>query len=303
MKLDGLNVVLFEARHAKTLADLIAKQGGNAFSAPAMKEVPLENNVEAFRFAEKLFKGEIDIMILLTGVGTRYLVSVLETKYPREKILDVYKRIVLIPRGPKPIRVLNEWGIPFAFTVPEPNTWREILKTIDENPGAVGATGRSPLHGKTVAVQEYGVPNPELVEGLEKRGARVLRVPVYRWALPDDTGPIKEAIRRILDGKADVAMFTTAVQIQHVFQVAEQMGTGVGAIPATKTSAGRHESPLHKAFKKIVVASVGPDCTEALRSHGIEPDIEPESPKMGPLVLAMAEKAKNILHAKQNARR
>jgi uroporphyrinogen decarboxylase len=153
------------------------------------------------------------------------------------------------------------------------------------------------LKGKTVAVQEYGVPNPELIDGLKGRGADVLCVPVYRWALPDDTGPMKEAIRRILDGKADVALFTTAVQIEHVLKVAGQMDlAGAGLVPAQGRPQG---SPLHRAFKKIVVASVGPDCSEALRSHGIEPDIEPESPKMGPLVLAVAQKAREVLSAKR----
>ena len=276
LRLEGLNVVLFEARHAKTIAELVAKQGGSPFSAPAMKEVPLADNPEAFRFVEKLFRGEVDVMILLTGVGTRFLVDVLQTKYPREKILEAYKQTTLIPRGPKPIRVLNEWKIPYALTVPEPNTWREVLKALDEHPVQ--------LKNKTVVVQEYGVPNPELVQGLEQRGARVLRVPVYRWALPDDLGPLKEAVRRILAGNVDVAVFTTAVQIKHVLEVAEME---------------RKKDALLSAFKKIVVASVGPDCSGSLRSHGVGPDIEPESPKMGPLVLALAEKAASVLERKK----
>ena len=283
LKLQGLNVVLFEARHAKTIAELIAKQGGVPFSAPAMKEVPLENNPEAFAFAEKLLRGEIDVMILLTGVGTRYLVDVLQTKYPREKILEVYKKTILIPRGPKPIRVLNEWKIPFALTVPEPNTWRELLRAMDNDLAA--------LHGKVIAVQEYGVSNPELIKGLEQRGAHVLRVPVYRWALPDDIRPLEEGIKKLIAGGVQVAMFTTAVQVEHVFQIAEKMGfVGVGAT---------HGSPLHEAFKKIVIASVGPDCSEALRNRGLTVDIEPESSKMGPLVLETAQKALASLRAKR----
>ena len=87
MSLSGLKVILFEARHAKTLADLVAKQGGEPFSAPAMKEVPIENNPQVLQFGEKLLRGEVDLLVLLTGVGTRYMTEILETKYPREKIL------------------------------------------------------------------------------------------------------------------------------------------------------------------------------------------------------------------------
>jgi uroporphyrinogen decarboxylase len=290
MSLKGLSVVAFEARHAKTLADLIAKQGGEPFSAPAMKEVPIENNPDALGFADKLFKGKIDLLVLLTGVGTRALADVLETRWPREKFMEALKKTVIVPRGPKPIRVLREWNVPFALTVPEPNTWRELLKSLDENPDAVnGAKGKAPLlSGKTVAVQEYGVTNEEFLEGLRFRGADVLRVPVYRWALPDDEEPIREAIRRIVEGKADVVMFTTAVQIAHMFEVFDTMPAGA-----------HRRGPLVEAFKKVAVASVGPDCSEALRSFGIEPDIEPESPKMGPLVVETAAKARAVLDKKR----
>ena len=204
--------------------------------------------------------------------------DIVATKYPREKILEAYKDTILIPRGPKPIRVLNEWKIPYALTVPEPNTWREILRSIDEDPNVAS------LQGKTVAVQEYGVSNPELIQGLEQRGARVLRVPVYRWELPDDLAPLEEAIARIIEGKVHVAVFTTAVQIAHVLAVAEKTGK---------------KDALLSAFKKTVVASVGPDCSEALRSHGVAVDIEPESPKMGPLVLAVADRARAVLEKKK----
>ncbi len=278
MKLEGLDVVLFEARHAKTLADLVSKQGGRPFSAPAMKEVPLGDNPDAFRFAEELFAGRVDVLVLLTGVGTRYLTDVLSEKYPREKILEAYKKTVIIPRGPKPIRVLNEWSIPFALTVPEPNTWNEVLRALDEHKKDI------PLSGKTVAVQEYGVSNPEFLEGLKARGARLLRVPVYRWALPDDLSPIKEAITRLLDARVQVVIFTTAVQIVHVLEVADKMGK---------------KKETADALNKTVIASVGPDCSEALKSQGITVDIEPESPKMGPLIIAVAEKAAAILPKKR----
>ncbi len=277
-KLENLNVAIFESRLAKTMTELVALQGGIPHSAPSMKEVPLENNPEAFGFAEKLFAGKIDVLILLTGVGTRTLVSVLATRTPKAKIVEALKKTTIIPRGPKPIKALNELGVPFALAVPEPNTWREILSALDQNRDKIAVKGRA------VAVQEYGVTNPELLAGLEERGAKVLRVPVYRWALPDDTGPLEGTIRRIVDGKIDVAIFTTAVQIDHVFQVARRMG---------------QESALKQAFKNIVVASVGPDTTESIRSHGLAVDIQPKSPKMGPLVTETAERARAILNAKR----
>ncbi|MBI3315532.1 MAG: uroporphyrinogen-III synthase [Candidatus Omnitrophica bacterium] len=273
-KLEGLNVVFFESRLSKTLGDLIALQGGRSFSAPSMKEVPIENNPHAFAFAEKLLRREIDLVVFLTGVGVRALMSILETRYKRETIVLSLRKMTIIPRGPKPIKALHELSVPYAVTVPEPNTWREILKVLDENREKI------PLKDKVVAVQEYGVANPELVEGLKKRGAKVLSVPVYRWMLPDDLGPLKTAISSMASGEVHVAVFTTAVQVEHVFKVASEMGL---------------ENELKDSFRKIVVASVGPDCTESLLRHGLSVDIQPASPKMGPLVQAVAEKAREVL--------
>ncbi len=278
-KLKDLNIVFFESRLAKTMGDLIRLQGGNPISAPSMKEVPLENNPAAFLFAEKLFDEKVDILILLTGVGTRTLIAVLETRYPREKILEALKKTTIVPRGPKPIRVLNELTVPFAVTVPEPNTWHEILKTLDAQKKEI------PLKGRQVFVQEYGVKNAELLEGLEQRGAHVTPVPVYRWELPDDLDPLKNAIHKIINGLMDVAVFTTAVQVVHLLKVARFMGL---------------ERKLKDALRQMAVASVGPDCTETLVSNDVSVDIQPESPKMGPLVMETAEKAAEILSKKRS---
>ncbi|HTL71254.1 MAG TPA: uroporphyrinogen-III synthase [Candidatus Eisenbacteria bacterium] len=273
-QLEGLTVAVFESRLAATMKDLLAMHGALVLSAPAMKEVPLAENPAAFRFAEELFAGRVDALVLLTGVGARALLETLETRYPRERVLEAWRKIPVVPRGPKPVRVLNELGVPFALTVPEPNTWREILAALD------AAAERVPLRGKTVAVQEYGEENPELASGLEERGSSVMRVPVYRWALPDDTGPLREAARAIAGGRADAAVFTTAAQARHLFRVAEEEG---------------FSEKLRQAFARVVTASVGPDCSRALREMGLRVDIEPESPKMGPLVAATAAEAKTIL--------
>ncbi len=278
MKLQGMNVVCFESRHAETMAGLVRVQGGVPMLAPSMKEVPLENNTHVFSFAEKLFSGQIEVLILLTGVGVKSLVDVLETRWPRESVLDALRKTTIVPRGPKPVRVLNEWKVPFALTVPEPNTWREIISTLDAN------TEKVPLKGRVVAVQEYGVTNEEFISALQARGAEVLRVPVYRWALPDDLGPLENAVRETATGRMDVAIFTTAVQIEHLLQVAQRLGL---------------DKKVLEAFKAMAIASVGPDCSEALRARGIGVDIEPESPKMGPLVVACAAEAEGIIKAKR----
>ena len=272
--LEGLRVVSFESRRAQEMAEIVRRYGGEAILAPSLREVPLAVNTEAFEFFQKLEDGAFDLVILLTGVGTRTLVGVLVSRHPKEKVTAALSRVCLVARGPKPVAALKELGLQPTISVPEPNTWREILATLD---------AANSIKGKKIAVQEYGVPNPELVSGLQERGADVLRVPVYRWALPEDLGPLRAAIQKIIAGEADVALFTNAMQVHHLFSVAGK----------------DQDRALRQALDNVLVASIGPVCSEALGDFGIKPDLEPEQTKMGRLVAELAERGREILARKR----
>jgi uroporphyrinogen-III synthase len=177
-----------------------------------------------------------------------------------------------VARGPKPLAALRDLGIPGAVPVPSPNTSREVLATID-------GLGLAP--GSRLAVQEYGAPASALEDGLAARGYRVLAVPVYRWELPADTTALRSAIDGLLRGEVDVAVFTSASQIEHAFRVAPDA------------------APLRAAFARVVVASVGPVSCEALEAHGLTVDLESDPPKMGPLVALVAERARALVAHKR----
>jgi uroporphyrinogen-III synthase len=272
--LQGLKVVSFESRRANEMAELIRRYDGEPIVAPSMREIPLSENRVALELLPQLEAGKFDLLILMTGVGTRTLNQTLLTQYPQETIVSALKKTQLVARGPKPIAALKELGLVPAVTVPEPNTWREVLATLD-----VAMT----IRGKQIAVQEYGIPNPELVSGLEQRGAAVTTISIYRWALPEDLAPLRAAIQRILRGDADVALFTNGAQVEHLFRVAAEDGA---------------DEKLRLACKNIVIGSVGPVCTEVLQQFGLKPDIEPVHPKMGSLIADVAASADHILSTK-----
>jgi uroporphyrinogen-III synthase len=280
----GLRVLALESRRAAELAKLISTYGGQPIVAPAMREVPLETNTEALSFAEALLAGQFDIVIFLTGVGTRAVLSVAETKYRREDFVAALQRVKVVPRGPKPIAVLRELGVTPTLIVPEPNTWRDLLRVLDE---AVSSSPEFRLRGARVAVQEYGVPNSELIEALLERGAIVTRVPVYQWALPEDIAPLQSAVKEIAAGHIEVIFFTTSVQVAHLFQIASEM---------------KLEEAMRQGMTRAIVASIGPTTTEELHRHEIEPDFEPSHPKMGFLVKETAERAAELRGKKRQGR-
>jgi uroporphyrinogen-III synthase len=275
--LNGLRVCSFESRKGAEMRALLERQGGIVTIAPSMREVPLDDNPEAFEFAERLFAGTIDVVILLTGVGTRALADVLESKYAHDELLAALQKCTLIVRGPKPAAVLREWKVRIDHQVPEPNTWRDLVAMLD---------AKLPVAGMRVAVQEYGEPNPELYDALQQRGAEVIRVPVYRWALPEDTTPLQAAVQKTIYGEFDVLLFTSAQQLRNVLEVGR--------------SQGERDAWLNAA-RRCVIASIGPTASETLREAGLPPDIEPEHPKMGHLVQAVARDALDLLQKKRQA--
>src|SRR6202007_2729304 len=206
------------------------------------------------------------------GVGARALSNVLEGVHPTEKFFEALRKASVVARGPKPGAVLREWKVPVALTAPEPNTWREVLHAIDDN--------KLDLRGKHGAGQEYGVSNRELLEGLRERGAHVTPVPVYQWDLPEDKAPLRAAVNLIIAGQVDVALFTTGVQLDHLFQIAEQVGK---------------KDALKAGLENVVKASIGPTTSEALRSYGLSVDLEASHPKMGFLVREVAEQLEGLL--------
>jgi len=280
--LDGLRVLALESRRAAELAKLISTYGGTPVVAPAMREVPLESNTEALAFAEALLAGQFDMVILLTGVGTRAVLGVAETKFSRDAFVAALQRVKVVPRGPKPIAVLRELGVTPALTAPEPNTWRELLQALDQ---AANSSPEFRLRGTRVALQEYGVSNPGLIAALTERGAIVTRVPIYQWALPEDIAPLQSAIKELAAGKIDVVVFTTGIQVAHLFQVATEM---------------KLEEAVLKGLRRAVVASIGPTTSEELQRKGIHPDLEPSHPKMGFLVKETADQAAALLTRKRH---
>jgi len=278
---EGMEVVAFESRHATEMAALITRFGGVPRVAPALREAPLGEDAAVWTFGRELFAGRLDAVIFMTGVGTRRLIEVLETRHARDQIVPALAGITVVARGPKPVKVLRELQVPITITVPEPNTWREVLEELDENPR--GFT----LAGSRVAVQEYGVANENFLAALKHRGAEVLRVPVYQWTLPQDLQPLREAVQSLVEGRAHVALFTNAAQVDHLLRVAAEDGA---------------KERLLEALEKVVVASVGPTCSETLVGHGIAIDLEPVHPKMGALVQETAQRAKELLRKKLEVR-
>lgn len=275
MSFAGLRVLSLESRRAKEMEALIERHQGIPFVAPSVKEKPMDDNEEVFRWAERLFAGEFEMAVFMTGVGLAYLRDALLTRHPLERLSEALGKLTVVCRGPKPAVLLHELGIKARIQIPEPNTWKEIVPILAARPE------------RRITIQEYGRPNMEFVDALRAMGAEVSTVTIYRWDMPDDMAPLEEATRRIARRETDVVVFTTSIQLVHLLEVSQRMGL---------------EADVREALRNdLAVASVGPIMDAALIEQGITPDIVPAHPKMGILLRAAAEQAASVVERKRRS--
>jgi uroporphyrinogen-III synthase len=275
----AIRVVSLESRQASAMVSLLKRHGCEPISAPSMREIPLEDQKEAFAFGEKLLAGEVDVMVLLTGVGTRLLVEALSTRWPQADVVAALGRTTLCCRGPKPVAALKLLGLRPTLVAPEPNTWQELLDAISAD------LSHLKWSGLRLWVQEYGRPTPQLIEALEARGANVGTVSIYAWAMPLDTAPLAAGIRTLAERNADAVLFTSGKQVDHLMQLARELGCADALLSALR--------------EHVLCVSIGPVTTEALREHGFPIDLEPPHPKMGQMVMSVAQDARRLLAAKR----
>ena len=276
MKLDGLRILTLESRRPDLVQNLIVEQGGECFNAPSVQERPFESNPQAIQFAQDLIAGRFDMVIFTTGVGTRYLLDVVSAGGPVEPFLQALRKVQTVARGPKPVTALGEVGVGVSVSVPESYTWREVLDATES------------MNCRSVAVQEYGIPNPELINSLRQRGLMVTPVAIYRWDLPDNLEALEDAVRRICDRWCHAAIFLSSVQFTNLLRIAERGAVRDAILPALQ--------------EDIVTVSIGPVMSDTLIREGITPDFEPKHPKLGACVRQFAEQASELVSAKRGRR-
>jgi uroporphyrinogen-III synthase len=258
-------IALLEARMSSEMAELVRRYGGNPYNVPAVREVAIDSKGEVAVFIDHLTRGKIPVAVFFTGVGVNALFKEADQLGRLSELQTALHQVTVVCRGPKPGAVLKRANIPIALSAREPYTTEELLevmRTLD-------------LSGKTVGVVHYGERNEAFTGTLRERGASLEELCLYEWLLPEDLTGLQSLVHEIIDGLVDAVIFTSQVQIRHLFLVAEDMHLTDELTTALNS--------------RTVVASVGPTCTGVLRHYGVVPHVIPEHPKMGHLVKALAE--------------
>lgn len=265
MSIKGACIALLEARMSSEMADLIRRYEGEPYCVPAVREVSIESRQEVSVFIDHLAHSSIHTVVFFTGVGVMTLLHEAELLGRLSELLTALRGVTVVSRGPKPAAVLRRNAIPVAMNAMEPYTTEELLAIM--KPLQLAGTG--------IAIVHYGERNALLAQALRDQGAWLEELCLYEWHLPEDVRPLQHLIYRIIDGQVDAVVFTSQIQVRHLFLVAENLAT-------------RHE--LTQALNtRTIVASIGPTCTAVLQNFAVPPRVMPEHPKMGHLVKALAE--------------
>jgi uroporphyrinogen-III synthase len=244
------------------MVDLVAKHGGVALHAPALAEVPDVDPEFVARLVRDIASRPVQLAIFQTGVGTRALFATTDTLGLTDTLQQLLASTVVVVRGPKPTAALRSRNVRIDLSAADPFTTHEVLT----------AVATTQLEGARVLVQRYGVTNVELEEALRARGAEVLEIPTYRWALPSDTGPLVELMDALAGRTVDAVAITNAAQVHNLFAIAGGLG---------RTDA------LRADLNRTLIASIGPVASRSLRQFGVNVGLESRPPKLGPLIAAL----------------
>ena len=253
------------------MGSLIERHGGVPYAAPVLQEKYLTGSPEIRQLVEDVCQDRLDVVVLLTGVGTQALVEAAGAMGLKDQFLASLDHRTIIARSPKPARVLRQHNIHIDLMPPEPYTSQDLIRALAPN-----ALRPIDLKRKALAVQAYGAPNGFLTRSLRELGADVREVTLYTWDLPADTSPVLTLIQDLAKGKIHSLAFTSQPQVGNLLAIA---------------SGADQEESLRSSLAggAVAVASVGPVCSRRLAEAGFKIDVEPEHPHMGNLVMAIGD--------------
>ncbi|NIT14826.1 MAG: uroporphyrinogen-III synthase, partial [Candidatus Dadabacteria bacterium] len=99
---------------------LIEYNGGIPHIAESVVEVPSKSSKEIEELCLKLKNKEIDILIFLTGFGTKLLLENLERRLGTKPVKKLLSNTILVGRGIKSRSVLRNSGLTPLYSKPIP---------------------------------------------------------------------------------------------------------------------------------------------------------------------------------------
>src|SRR3984893_769700 len=260
--LAGFTIGVTAARRSEELITLLERRGASVVHAPAIRIIPLVDDVELRRVTMLLIDQPPDVVVVTTGIGFRGWIEAGHGWDVADGLVAALGSTRILARGPKARGAVRQAGLCEEWS-PESEASPELLDRLLAD-GAAGLRIAVQLHG---AASEWE-PNADICDALAPAGAQVIQVPVYRWEPPEDHRPMDQLIAMIVHGEVDAVSFTSAPAVASMLQRAKALGW-VGELIA--------------AFRDQVAAiCVGPVTAAPLRRLGVS-TTHPDRYRLPPL--------------------
>jgi uroporphyrinogen-III synthase len=250
--LAGVRVALAETRELDRLATILENEGASTVRCPLVAILDTPDTAPVDAWLRQLVDEGFDDLIFLTGEGLRRLLARARLLHLHDRAREAMARARKVTRGPKPARALHEIGLA-----------SDLPAAVPTSQGVMEALASEDLAGHAIGLQLYGTqPNEPLVRFLQGAGATVHTVAPYVYAPASDSEKVTGLIAA-LAGQIDVIAFTSAAQVDRLWDVAQERSL---------------EPQLRACLKRIKVAAIGPIVRETLEDRGVRIDIIPEEP-------------------------
>jgi uroporphyrinogen-III synthase len=263
LPLAGFTVAVTAARRREELSALLQRRGARTIEAPAIRIIPTQDDDLLRSATEACITHPPDVVVATTGIGFRGWMEAADGWGLGEPLRLQFAAAELLVRGPKAKGAVRAAGLAEAWSPDSESTDEVLTRLLGE--GVVG---------RRIAVQLHGEPLPGFVTALERAGAIVVEVPVYRWVPAEDIRPLRRLVEQIATKQVDCVTFTSAPAVASMLTVARKDGREAALLAAMRSD--------------VLAACVGPVTAAPLERLGI-PTVQPERARLGALVRTVVE--------------
>lgn len=260
--LAGFTVGVTAARRAEELTTLLERRGAKVVHAPAIRIVPLVDDIELRQVTTHLVASPPDFVVVTTGIGFRGWIEAAHGWDVADELVSALGSTRILARGPKARGAVRQAGMCEEWS-PESESSAEVLERLLAE-GVDGLRIAVQLHG---AASEWET-DTDICDALARAGAQVIKVPVYRWEQPDELRRIDTMIGMIVNNELDAVSFTSAPAVASVLDRAKALGVLDDLLAALESD--------------VLVMCVGPVTSAPLERLGI-PTSYPQRYRLGAL--------------------
>lgn len=259
--LTGRTVAVTAERRSSEQADLLRRRGAEVIVAPSMHTVDLSADDGLRRATEDVIARPPDWLVATTGFGMRLWFEAADAWGSGGALVDALGRSRVVARGPKAQSACRQRGLDVVWRAPE-ESMAQVVRWLRDQDG---------IADDTLVVQLFDPEDHPSTAELAEIAADVRAVPVYRWRLPDDLGPVRDLARRIAERRVDAVTFTSQPAVRFLLDVARDEGVLDALVEACNDGA-------------VLPVCVGPVCAEPVAAAGIRTAVWPEPNRLVPMV-------------------